>query len=98
MMRSQIMKRRTKQAKYFIEDQPVSKKEFLKLQKQRTNEDYIQSSSLLERKIFTKSQIDKLVSMKILFPRKYKNKLYFKKEDVAKGIKSISEPPRLFPV
>ena len=92
------MKRIIQQADYFIEGRPVSKKEFLKLQEQRTNENYIQSRSLIERKIFTKFQIDKLISAKVLLPRKYKNKIYFQKEEVAKGIKFISEPPKLFSV
>jgi hypothetical protein len=94
-----MKKARHPKSTYFIEEmvsRVVTKKEFLERQMKEMEKSYIQQVSLLDRKIFTRSQIDKLVSTKILSPQKYKSKIYFKKDDVVVGIKYISEPPHLF--
>lgn len=86
-------------AKYFIKEtyeRPVSKKEFIRKQEEGLIGDCVLQSSLLRKKVFTKSQIKMLVSEKILVPVKYKAKVYFKKDDILKGVKYTSEPPKLF--
>ncbi len=91
--------KRERKIKYFVNEvvsRPISKKEFLIRQKEEIVGDCILQSVVLKNKSFTKTQINQLVKAKILLPMKYKSKIYFKKDEIIKGLKYISEPPKLF--
>ena len=83
-------------AKYFIGGREVTKKAFLAYQENEIHKDYLSISSIVERSLLTRQQIDTLISKNLLIPHKYKNKLYFRKEEVANGVRAMSEQAKLF--
>lgn len=92
-------KRKTDRPKYFIRegtDRPVSKREYLRVAKEQATKDLILQSQLVKLKTLTRTQINQLVRAKVLTPETYRSQVYFRKEDVLKGIKYLAVPPKLF--
>lgn len=84
---------------YFIRDEidrPVSKREYLRVSKEQATKDLILQSQIVKLKTLTRAQINELVRAKVLTPTTYRSQVYFRKEDVLKGIKYLSTPPKLF--
>jgi len=67
-------------------DRPITKKEFLNIQKEELAETCFSYSDLLKKKPLTRSEIDKLIKEKILSPINYKGKIYFKKDAILKHL------------
>jgi hypothetical protein len=92
-------KQKTERPQYFIREdveRPVLKREYFRVSKERATEDLILRSQLTKLKTLTIAQINELVRAKVLTPTTYRSEVYFQKEDVLKGIKYLSTPPKLF--
>ena len=90
-----------KRERYFLKEtivRPVSKKDFLRVQKEEMLAGHISKQSVLSRRVFTEAQISTLIRGGILHPMLYKRRLYFKQEEVVTGIGYLKEPPSLFPL
>ncbi|OGG93165.1 hypothetical protein A2609_02695 [Candidatus Kaiserbacteria bacterium RIFOXYD1_FULL_47_14] len=70
------------QVKHFINDRPVTKKEFLHRddQEMRTS---VQQQYLVKNKVFTLGQIHSYEKRNLLTAVKYRGRKYFKKSDVS---------------
>ena len=91
------MKKKKLKIEYFmngVENKPISKREFLHKQKEDKINDCVSSVTLIKNRSFTRSEINSLVSQKILIPIKYKSEIYFKKDEVIKSFKHINKLPK----
>ena len=76
-----------------LDGQKLKKKEFLAIQKESAVQDGLPRAEVIKRKIFTESEIKKLILANVIIPVEYRSKVYFSKSDLQKGIKYLSELP-----
>ncbi len=81
---------RKKQVQHFIDDRPVTKKEFLGRQNQEMKATYIQQQCLVDNKVFSLGQIRGYEKRDSLHSMRYKGKKYFKKDEVLALVKKSS--------
>jgi hypothetical protein len=71
------------QVKHFINDRPVTKKEFLHRDDQEMRTGYVQQQYLVKNKVFTLGQIHDYEKRNLLSSVQYRGGKYFKKSDVS---------------
>jgi len=90
--------KRKKKVQYAITEyveKPVTKKEFFRVQKERATEGMISQVQLLKSGTLNKNEIDRLVRNKLIVPNKYRSRVYFKKDQVLRGLKYLGGQPKL---
>ena len=81
---------------YYVKKIPVTQKEFLKIQKVDFERGKVSRKHLIEQKIMTAGKINSLVKQGLLEPIKFKNKIYFQKEDIKDEILNPKGNMKLF--
>jgi len=71
------------QVKHFINDRPVTKKEFLNRDDQEMRTAYVQQQYLVDNKVFSLGQIRSYERRNLLTAVQHKGRKHFKKSDVA---------------
>lgn len=71
------------QVKHFINDRPVTKKEFLHRDDQDMRMSHVQQQYLVDNKVFSLGQIRSYEKRNLLTSVQYKGRKYFKKSDVS---------------
>ena len=86
---------RRNQIQHFIDDRPVTKKEFLSRHKEEIRKSYIQQQYLIKNKVFSLGQIHNYEKRNVLHSVQYRGRKYFKKDDVSALINSEQGLPLL---
>ncbi len=73
--------------RYSVDDQPVTKKEFLSRHDEEIRTTHIQQQYLIKNKVFSLGQIRNYEKHNILPSVQYRGRKYFKKDDVSALIK-----------
>jgi hypothetical protein len=80
----------TKYSLYERIERRVTKKEFLNAQRAEATSNGVPRAQLIKNKVFTKTEIIRLVRDKKLVPIKYRSRIYFKREHVLSCLFAIS--------
>jgi hypothetical protein len=77
---------KTRLIQHFIKGKAVTKREFSLEQKSQLLSKCVSRKALIQNKVFTESQIRRLVDSGVLTPKKYRAQVYFDYQEIKKGV------------